>query len=86
MQTTATVTSKGQVTIPKTIREAFGLEQKDRLVFTIVSKDLISVKPLKKSFLDFGGSVSPKQRPENFEKVRKITMKRVANKVVNQGK
>ena len=29
------VTSKGQVTIPKEIREALGLRQGDRVVFTI---------------------------------------------------
>jgi len=33
---TSTVTSKGQITIPKKIREALGLRNHDRVVFTQV--------------------------------------------------
>ena len=33
---TATITSKGQVTIPKAVREALGLEPGDRIAFRLI--------------------------------------------------
>lgn len=82
----ATLSSKGQVTIPKDIRDFLALEQMDKLVFTVVNKDMVLVKPVKKDFLDFGGSVKPKEKPENYSKVRKVTMKKIVESVVSRGK
>lgn len=42
----ATVTTKGQITIPKAIREALDIQQKDRLLF-VVEDEHIVVKPLR---------------------------------------
>lgn len=44
---TATITSKGQVTIPKRIRDQFGLEPGDILSFDIESGDKITIRPEK---------------------------------------
>lgn len=46
---TATITSKGQVTIPKKIREQFGLQSGDILSFDIESGDKITIRPEKGS-------------------------------------
>jgi len=46
---TATITSKGQVTIPKKIREKFGLQAGDILSFEIESGDKIIIRPEKES-------------------------------------
>lgn len=78
MADTAIISSKGQVTIPKKIREDMNLRKNDRLLFTSVGKKLIVVKPLKRSFLDFGGSVSPRQKPEDLRAVRRKVMSKVA--------
>jgi AbrB family looped-hinge helix DNA binding protein len=42
----ATITSKGQITIPKAIRQALGVQEKDRLLFIVEGERLI-VKPLR---------------------------------------
>jgi len=42
---TSTLTSKGQVTIPKPIRERFSLETGDRLEFTVDEAGHIVVRP-----------------------------------------
>jgi antitoxin PrlF len=73
-----TMTKKGQVTIPKEIRQILGLKEHDRIVFTLKDGQ-ITMKPLRGSVLDLRGSVKPKQRPEDFNRVRAET-KRVRAK------
>lgn len=46
---TATITSKGQVTIPKKIRDQLGLQAGDTLSFEIEPGDKITVRPEKGS-------------------------------------
>ena len=41
----ATLTSKGQITIPKEIRDHLGIEPGDRLNFSIGSKGDVTVEP-----------------------------------------
>lgn len=77
----AVLSSKGQITIPKEIRDYFALKQEDKLVMTVIDKNSFIVKPIKKSFLDYFGSVKPKHRPEDFNKVREIVMKRVTKDI-----
>lgn len=45
---TATITSKGQVTIPKKIRDKLGLQAGDHLNFDIDSEGKIIIQPEKK--------------------------------------
>ncbi len=42
----ATITSKGQVTLPKAIRERFQLEPGDRIEFILKRDDLLRVAPV----------------------------------------
>lgn len=51
----ARVTSKGQVTIPKRVREALGLREGDELVFRVEPTRAIVAKT--PDFLDLAGSV-----------------------------
>lgn len=39
----ATVTSKGQITIPKAIRESLGIKEKDRLLFFVEDDRLVLI-------------------------------------------
>lgn len=41
----ATITSKGQVTIPKVIRDELGLRQGDRLLFVLEDDGSIRIRP-----------------------------------------
>ena len=73
------ITKKGQVTIPKEIREALGLKERDKIIFTIRGSE-IRMRPIRGTILDLRGTVYPKERPEEFEKVRmKVKRKRAKN-------
>ena len=82
-----TITSKGQITIPKAIREALSLKSNDRLIFTRLSQDTVGMKMVKpkKDLLSLGGSITPKQKPENFAKVRQQTLRKIAATVMKRG-
>lgn len=80
---TSTLTSKGQVTIPKEIREALGLKEHDRVNFVKRGSDIL-IKPIKGNILDLRGSVKPRKRPENFEEIRKITRKIITRKIAKE--
>ncbi|MBU4200032.1 MAG: AbrB/MazE/SpoVT family DNA-binding domain-containing protein [Verrucomicrobia bacterium] len=45
MTSTATVTSKGQITIPRKVREALGVHEGDLLVFQTRPRGVIELKP-----------------------------------------
>lgn len=56
MDARAKLTSKGQVTIPKLVREALGLHEGDELLFRVErSRALLAKTP---DFLDLAGTVS----------------------------
>ena len=55
MQIGATLTSKGQLTIPKEVREALGLEAGDRVYFTVHQGGAVLTKV--PGFIDLAGSV-----------------------------
>lgn len=81
---TSTMTRKGQVTIPKEIRDKLGLTEGDR-VFFVPRGDEIVLKVLRGNILDLRGSVRPKKRPEDFDRVRESTKRKVATKLAKDG-
>lgn len=50
--TTATLTSKGQITIPKAIRELLGLGRGDRLEFRLNDRGKVEIDPVRENALD----------------------------------
>lgn len=56
MDVPATVTSKGQITLPKSVREALGLKAGDRVFFRVHRGRAVLAKV--ENFLDLAGSVS----------------------------
>lgn len=77
------VTSKGQTTIPKEIRELLKLKPKDRL-FYLIEEGKVILKPLHGDILELRGSVPPKERPEDFDAIRAATRKAIAKRIVTQ--
>ncbi len=78
MKASTSITVKGQVTIPKEIREALGLKPGDKVVFekegnTIVLKSA-------KTLLDFRGYVKAK-RYISTEEARKIIKQKRGEKI-----
>lgn len=84
MDRIAVVSTKGQVTIPRPIREALNLKRGDSLVFT-AGEDKITATPLQGDFLELYGSVKPRRRPEDFKKIRKQVVKAVARNATSEG-
>lgn len=54
----ATVSSKGQITLPVKIRQRLGIRSKDKVQFLVRDNEII-IKPLR-SFRELRGSISPK--------------------------
>jgi AbrB family looped-hinge helix DNA binding protein len=55
MDAVATLTSKGQVTVPKAVRDALGLAEGDQIVFRVEGNRAIVARVA--DFLDLAGSV-----------------------------
>ena len=59
MQVTATITQKGQVTLPKSARDALGINKFDKVLIEI-KKDHIELKPTI-DILDIAGTFYPRK-------------------------
>ena len=57
----ATVSSKGQITIPADIRQALGLAMGDVVVFTLLEDGTTVMRAKKRSLLDLEGMLKPDQ-------------------------
>ena len=62
MSTRATVTSKGQTTIPKTIRDGLCMKAGDRIAFTLLPNGTVLMRVKNKSVLDVAGRLFKKGR------------------------
>ena len=78
------VTEKGQVTIPLEIRRIMGLQPRDKVHFE-VEGDVVKIKRASSELLQWFGSVTPRNRPEDFREVREAFEKAVAEEVASEG-
>lgn len=60
--TFATITSKGQTTIPKSVRDAAGLQAGDRIHFTVLPDGTIIVRAKTKSIRAVARKAAPRRR------------------------
>lgn len=66
----ATLTSKGQTTIPKEIRDSLGMKPGDRMTFTLMIDGTVSLRVKTKSIMELGGVLQKKGRkPLALEKL-----------------
>lgn len=77
----ASITSKGQITIPKNIRSQLNIKTNDKVEFIIEGERviLLPVKTLK----DLRGAVSSSQKLD-FAQARELAKERVAKRVVEE--
>jgi len=78
--TTSRVTSKGQTTIPKDIREQLGIKTGDRVAF-VLRDDGVLLRLVKGTLLDLRGSIKPHKHPEDLSEVRRVAREKLAEKV-----
>lgn len=77
----STITSKGQTTIPKKVREFLHLKPKDKIVYVPDGKRVF-LMPIKGTILDLKGIVKhPSNKSIDFPKLRE----KVKEKVVEEG-
>ena len=66
----ATLTSKGQTTIPKEIRDSLGLKPQDKLNFTLMNDGSVIMRVKNRSVLDLAGIVNYSGPTIPVEKMR----------------
>lgn len=62
LTTNATLTSKGQTTIPKEIRDELGMKPGDRMTFTLMPDATVVLRVKNKSISELAGSLHKKGR------------------------
>lgn len=62
MTADATLTSKGQTTIPKEIRDSLGMKAGDRMTFTLLPDATVIMRVKSKSITDLAGALHKKGR------------------------
>jgi len=80
MQAKAKVTTKGQVTIPKKIREKLNIRPSDFVLFVRKGNEVV-IKPAR-TLLDLRGVIKTDKKIEDWEKVRDNAKKYVINEVM----
>jgi AbrB family looped-hinge helix DNA binding protein len=81
----ATVTSKGQITIPKDVREHLGLEAGDRVVFVVHSDRDVTFKAAKTDLRELHGMLYRKaQKARSLEEMDDGIVRSIAEKVARR--
>jgi AbrB family looped-hinge helix DNA binding protein len=83
----AVITSKGQMTLPKTIRDSLALKAADRVVL-VMEGDHAILYPLRGTILDAAASVKNRagKRPLDFRAVRSEVRRQIARRAVTRGR
>ena len=79
---TATLTTKGQITIPKEIRERLGLDTGDRLSFVVQEDGTVIVQPITRHVRELGGLLRrPAQRSLSIREMDEGIARRMRSKL-----
>ena len=79
---TARITSKGQVTLPKKVRQMLGVKSGQKIAF-VVSGGKIEVIAVRESLMSLAGII-PVKGPQDFKVIREKTMKEVTKRVIQK--
>jgi antitoxin PrlF len=77
---TATVTSKGQITIPREVREALGIEAGDRVEFVAQEKGVYKVVAATRDVRHLKGLVAKPGKPVSVEEMKSAIARRASGK------
>ena len=76
--TLATLTSKGQITIPKTVRDSLKIKSGDKVEFVVTNSREALIRPITMNVDDvFGRLHNNKRKPVSVEKMDDAIKKRV---------
>lgn len=74
----ATITSKGQITIPKDVRQILGLEPGDKVNFLIDDDGIVSFVPMKNDISTLKGIIPKPRKPVSIEDMKATVKARAA--------
>jgi AbrB family looped-hinge helix DNA binding protein len=75
---TATVTSKGQITIPRAVREGLGVESGDRVEFTELEKGVYRVVAATRDVRELKGMIPRPAKPVSVEDMNRAIRRRAS--------
>jgi AbrB family looped-hinge helix DNA binding protein len=78
-----TVTEKGQVTIPRSVRARLGIKPKDKVAFE-VEGDAVRIRRAPSRVLAGYGAVKPRRKPEDLRALREEFESNVAEEVIEE--
>lgn len=78
------MTSKGQITIPKELRDKLGLSEGDQFKF-LIENDEVKIKPFKKKLLSQAIGRVASEEEVNLEKMREVAHKEAAEHILTEG-
>lgn len=64
MADATTMTTKGQVTVPREIRDRLGLKSGDKMAFTMLSDGTVVMRPQTRRLADLAGSLTRPGQPK----------------------
>jgi len=76
----ATLTTKGQITIPKSVRERLGVDAGDRVEFVEASKGVYTVVAVSRDVRELKGMIAKPARAVSVEAMKRAVAKRAARR------
>jgi AbrB family looped-hinge helix DNA binding protein len=78
------ITFKGQVTIPKKIRTALGIQAGDLVIFSVDGEKAVLKPFIKKSLAYFYGAMPAKRKYPGFEAIRLELHQKISKNIVGK--
>jgi AbrB family looped-hinge helix DNA binding protein len=80
---TASITSRGQVTVPAEIRDLLGLEEGGKVIF-VVQDGKVTIKKPRFTMKSVGGSVPPLKKKLSWEETLRIAHEDAAERYIEK--
>lgn len=82
---TAMLTSKGQITLPKEVRERLGLRTGDRVAFVADEQGAWTIMPATRDIRELKGVVGPVKRAVTLEEMDEAIVSHVRSRLGRRG-
>ena len=76
----ATVTSKGQITLPKSVRDGLGVDTGDRVEFVELEKGVYQVVAATRDIRELKGSIPKPAKPVSIEDMKLAVRRHAAGR------
>ena len=77
------MTSKGQITIPKELRDRFNVNEGDQFKF-LIEEDNVKIEPIKRKLLSNAIGRVTASKPIDLDEIREIAQKQAAEEIFSE--